>query len=81
MSVEFSPMNFFPRTHRTLTPSDTINFADNYLVYCGSAGTIVAIDADGTSVSYSVAAGDILPVPCKRVNATGTTVTPIIGLY
>ena len=81
MSVEFSPMNFFPRTHRTLTAHDTINFNDNYLIYCGSAGTIAAVDADGTVITYTVAAGDILPVPCKRVNSTGTSVTPIIGLY
>ncbi len=79
--VEFSPLNFFPKTHRTLTASDTINFADLYTIYCGSAGTVAAVDADGTLVSYSVVAGDIIPVPCKRVNATGTTVTPIIGLY
>lgn len=79
--VEFSPLNFFPKTHRTLTASDTVDFTDLYNIYCGTAGNVAAVDYHGTVVTYAVQAGDILPIPCKRVNATGTTVTQLIGLY
>lgn len=77
----FNRFNHFARGHQTLTPHNSTNFQREFIIFCGSAGTISAVDTYGTAITYTVLAGDILPVLCKRVNATGTTVTPVIGLY
>lgn len=76
----FNRFEQFARSHETLTPHNSNNFQKEFIIYCGSAGTISAVDTYGTAVSYTVAAGAILPVLCIRVNSTGTTVSPVIGL-
>lgn len=69
----------FPRTHRAITPSDTDSFAE-CLIYCGSAGTIVVQDDNGVQLSYTVTAGQTLPIVTSKVMAAGTTVNPVYGL-
>jgi hypothetical protein len=73
----------FPRKHRTITPDNSVDLLakDGMIIYCGTAGTIAVHDQDGVSVTYTVLAGDILPLVVRRVLATGTTVTQVIGLY
>lgn len=77
----FNRFKHFCRGHETLTPHNSNNFQREFIIFCGGAGTISAVDTYDNAITYTVAAGDILPVLCKRVNATGTTVTPVIGLY
>ena len=77
----FDQGNRYPKRHLTLTPSDTVDFVEGpMLIYPGSAGAISAVDQYGVTVVYTATAGQILPVIVKRVNATGTVASPIIGL-
>lgn len=66
----------------TITPDDGNDLAwVTKAIYCGSDGDVVLTAVDSTSsVTLSVLQGAILPIRAKRVHATGTTVTQIIGL-
>lgn len=67
--------------HFAVTPSDTVNMPQVTGIRAGSAGTIACIDQNDVLLSYTVVAGEILPIKVKRVNATNTTVTGIIGFW
>lgn len=74
----FTGNNFFPNKHFLITPSDTVGFTPGTgLVYAGGAGTISAVDDSNQALPYTVVAGDILPIVCTRVNATGTSAAPL----
>lgn len=64
-----------------ITPSDTVDqfFA---AIYVGGAGDVsVVMEAGGTAVTFKAPpVGTILPIRVKRVNATLTTATLLIGL-
>lgn len=81
MSSMFNRFAEFPRTHITLTPHNSNDLIREMLIFCGTDGTIAVHDQNGTAVTYTVVAGDILPIIAKRVLSTGTTVTQVIGLY
>lgn len=65
-----------------ITPSNTVNFTANARsVYVGVGGTVVLVTPLGTVLTFvGVVAGTILPVAAKRINATSTTATNMIGL-
>ena len=67
------------RDSGTITPSDTapINFQS---VYIGGAGTITIEKENGDTQVFTVAAGFILPHTVKKVLATGTTATLLVGM-
>lgn len=66
------------RGHVAITAADAdIGLVD--AVYAGGAGTLVLTDRDGTVVTWTVPAGGIASVQCKRV-ALASTATGIIGL-
>lgn len=67
--------------HKIITPSDTAVLDREYIIYAGTGGNLVIEDEHGVSITYAVTAGQILPVLARRVKATGTTVTQVIGLY
>jgi hypothetical protein len=69
-----------PRRHRTVTPSNTDALVTDYILYCTVAGTAAVVDKDGVQISYTLVAGDIVPVIAWKVMATGTTAT-LVGLY
>ena len=71
----------FPRNQVTITPSNSVDLPRPMIIYCGSAGAIAVVDANDTVVVYALAAGQVVPVLAKRVNATGTDSTQVIGLY
>jgi len=50
-------------------------------IYCGVAGNIAVMDTEGNSVTHlNVASGSYIgPFSVKRVLATGTTATNLIG--
>lgn len=65
-----------------LTPSDTVNEARQFeAIYVGGAGNIALVNQDGTSVVFTaVPVGSQLRVAGKRVNATLTTATLLVGI-
>lgn len=69
--------------HYAITPSDSTDFQISFRsVYVGGAGNVVIVSNDGTAVTYvGVAAGSIIPMRGKRVNATNTTATSMVGIY
>lgn len=65
-----------------VTPSDTASFTTNARsLYVGVAGDVTILTPGGTTLLFKNApAGAVLPVQVKRVNATATTATNLIGL-
>jgi len=68
-----------------VTPADNTALTNGSCrgLYVGGAGNIAAIlDNDTVAVTFvGLAAGTILPVYAKYVQATGTTATNIVALY
>jgi hypothetical protein len=76
------------RSFAAVTPSDSTDFAGGAAaaLFVGVGGNVVVVgveDSDGAVVETfkNVASGTILPVRCRRVNATSTTATDIKALY
>jgi len=66
------------RNHFAITPSDsTVVNAD--ALFVGGAGTVVALDRDGTSATYTVPAGGYVLAYCSKVMAASTA-TGVVGL-
>lgn len=65
-----------------ITPSDSVNFTTNARsLYVGVTGDVSILTNGGATVLFkAVQAGSILPQIAKRVNATGTTASFIVGL-
>ena len=66
-----------------VTPSDAADLAmPAKALYIGGSGNVVGIPEDSAaSVTFTgVVAGSVLPVRFKRVLATGTTATGLVGL-
>lgn len=72
-----------------ITKSDTVNCEDyasaakrlTNAVYVGGAGIVVAVFEDDATASFTVVAGEILPIAIKRVNSTNTTASLMLALY
>lgn len=68
-----------------VTPSDTVDFPQRKLtkaIYVGTTGNVSAVRPDGVAVLFTaVPAGSILPIRCRRINATGTTASTIDALF
>lgn len=67
-----------------VTPSDTVAFAveECRALFVGNGGDVSVPNLAGTAVVFeNVPDGGILPVRCKRVNATATTATAIVALF
>jgi hypothetical protein len=72
------------RTYGAVTPHASTNFAGGVArsLYVGGAGDVAVVSANDTvTIFEDVPAGSILPVICKRVNATGTTATAMVALH
>jgi hypothetical protein len=65
-----------------ITTNDSTDLASTVkAIYCGGAGNIKVTTSTGVTVTFTgVLAGTILPVTAKRVFATGTTATNLVGL-
>lgn len=66
-----------------ISPSDTVDF-DFYVrkIYVGGTGNLVLVNPDGTTTLFStIPAGTQLDVCARRVNATSTTATTLVGYY
>lgn len=86
-TTQFGPGSAFSSPARkafAITPSDTQDLA--FLprgVYVGGDGSLAVILADDTeSVTFTgVPAASLLPIRVKRVLATGTTASGLVGVY
>jgi hypothetical protein len=64
-----------------VTPSDTVMLTRVSALYVGGLGTVTVLMLSGDVATFAaVPARTLLPVRCKRVNATGTTATNIVAL-
>lgn len=65
-----------------ITPADSdLAGGSVRALYVGGSGNVKITDPQGNAVTFvGAVAGTILPVMAKRVWATGTTATNIIGL-
>tara|TARA_Y100000310_G_C20118547_1_gene550395 strand:- start:135 stop:380 length:246 start_codon:yes stop_codon:yes gene_type:complete len=68
----------------SITPSDTAWLTPPYPrgIWVGGAGDVVvtAIDDDTDTTYPGAQAGEIIPVVVKKVKATGTTATNLVGM-
>lgn len=66
-----------------ITPSDTVDMAFVARgIYVGVTGDIAIVTKDDSVVTYkNCVQGSILPVRAKRINATNTTATDLVGLH
>ena len=76
------------RSFAAVTPSDSTDFAGGAAaaLFVGVGGNVVVVGVDNnngvvTETFKNVGSGTILPVRCRRVNATNTTATDIKALY
>ena len=76
------------RSFAAVTPSDSTDFAGGAAsaLFVGVGGNVVVVGVDNFAGAVvetfkNVASGTILPVRCRRVNATDTTATDIKALY
>lgn len=65
-----------------ITPADTDLTNVVNALYVGGAGNVAIMAADDSAAVTltAVPAGSIIPIQCKRVMATNTTATGIVGL-
>ena len=64
-----------------ITPADSDLVAPVRALYIGGSGNVKINDTGNGAVTFvAVQAGTILPVMARRVYATGTTATNIVGL-
>ena len=65
-----------------VVPHNTTDLAvRSEALYVGGVGDVAAVMQDGAvAVFVGVPAGSILPIICRRVNATGTSATGILSL-
>lgn len=64
-----------------ITPSDSANLTDPIsAIYVGGTGAIKVDMANGDTVTFAAVAVGIFPIAVKKVYATGTAATNLIGL-
>jgi hypothetical protein len=65
-----------------ITPADGADLGElTRALYVGGAGNITLVMASGAELLLSgVPAGSLLPLRVRRVKATGTTATALVGL-
>ncbi|WP_332699074.1 spike base protein, RCAP_Rcc01079 family [Devosia sp.] len=72
-----------PATHGFhVSPNDAVDLPDvTRAIYVGGSGALEATLVSGADISLAgIAAGTILPLRIRRIKATGTTATFIVGL-
>lgn len=72
----------FPQNAEAVSPHDTNRFNEPSTVFVGGTGT-VRVEAAGNAgdVTFTVSAGNPVPVLCRRVYSTGTTATGLVRIW
>lgn len=65
---------------QNVNASDVTTYADVRGLWVGTGGTLVIIDQNDNSSSWSVADRTLLPVSVKKIMATGTSASGFIIL-
>ncbi len=67
----------------TITPSDAVDLAaETRGLWVGASGDLALVLASGDEVIVAGAVGGtLLPLRVRRVKATGTTASQLVGLY
>lgn len=75
-------IEFPAKRAEAITPDDANDIVTvTRALYVGSAGDVRVDMADGSDVTFSsVPSGTVLPLRVRRVYATGTTASGIVGL-
>lgn len=65
-----------------ITPHDGADLDEvTRALYVGSGGNLAIVFAGGSEASLlNVQSGTVLPLRCRRIKATGTTATDLVGL-
>jgi hypothetical protein len=63
-----------------IVPADGVRIGSVAGLWCNSSGTLRLLDADGNAGDFTVAQGQVIPCSPRSVQATGTTVTSLVGL-
>lgn len=65
-----------------VTPNDGADLGDvTRALYVGTGGSVAIVFAAGSEATLlNVQSGTVLPVRCRRIKATGTTATGLVGL-
>jgi hypothetical protein len=66
----------------SVTPNDSTDLTEvTRAVYVGASGAVSVVMASGQTVTFAaVAASTLLPIRVRRILATGTTATNLVGL-
>ena len=77
-----SPIKTSPATiFEAITPDDSTDVNFYRSIYIGSDGNLSVVNEAGVTVAFDgIGSGTTLAISPKRVRATGTTVTGIVGL-
>ena len=85
-TLSIQPYNYA----RAITPSNTIDIWQTApvngrrltdAIQFGTGGTAAVVLEDDTVCSFTVIAGQVLPIRAKRLNSTGTAATLPVGLW
>jgi hypothetical protein len=82
----------YPARAFNIVASDTTEYPGGVAVYVGGAGDVVVEPISGaggqaptgysdTTVTFTLEAGQFVPVTVKRVLATGTDATAMVAIY
>jgi len=65
-----------------VTPADGTDLLEvTRAIYIGGSGNLAAVMMSGEDVTFNgIPGGTVLPVRVRRIKATGTTATAIVGL-
>lgn len=65
-----------------VTPNDSAELSEvTRAIYVGSAGDVaITMSSNATIIMENIPAGTLLPVRVRKVSATGTTASALIGL-
>lgn len=71
------------KNYAAVTPNNGVDLPFiTRALHIGGAGTLAVVCPDtGATISFTVVAGQILPIQTARVMSTGTTATLIVALF
>lgn len=71
-----------PKVGFSITPSDANDLADSTrMIRVDGAGTLKVDMVGSGTLTFTMTAGEWLPICVKKVYSTGTTATGIVGFY
>lgn len=69
------------RKHFLITPSNTAVLTRHKAIYCAVGGDVVIEDSEGTTLVYTLLAGDVLPFRPYRIRVSDGSTSTSATLY